>query len=270
MSMKRILGMMLASRMAGRGTRSGIGGGIGGGGLGGMAAAGLLGGRRSGLGRKAGLAALGYMAYRAYQDHSARTGGSASSPAAGSGGSSTDARDRAVGSAASSGGVAGALGGIVKSVSDALTGQQGEREDRTRTGAPAETSPDSVITPDDQRAAETFSEDTALLLIRAMITAANADGTISAEERARILAHADQAGAEAEDRRALEQELANPRPLDELLGKVREEETAEEFYLASRMAVADTTDANRAYLNRLRERLGLAEQQAAEIDSFAS
>jgi len=80
-----------------------------GGGLGGLAAGGLLGGRRGGLGRTAGLGALGHMAYRAYAD----------------------------------------------------------------------SSEDSFY-----RAAETFSEDTALLLVRAMVAAANADGTISSAERA--------------------------------------------------------------------------------------
>lgn len=266
MSMKRILGMMLASRMAGRGRR----GGIGGGGLGGLAAAGLLGGRRGGLGRKAGLASLGYMAYRAYQDHQARAGSGASQSAAGSGGVSPGAHGDNVGNAASGSGLGGALGGIVKSVSDALTGSRAAQADRAPAGAPAGTDTSAAFTPEDERAAETFSEDTALLLVRAMVAAADADGTISADERARIMAHADEAGADAEDRRALERELANPRPLDELLGQVRDRETAEEFYLASRMAVDGTTEANRAYLGRLRERLGLGEQEAAEIDNLAT
>ena len=173
---------------------------------------------------------------------------------------------------ASGGGLGGALGGIVKSVSDMLTGPQGAQADRAPAGAPAGTGASSgpAFTPEDERAAETFSEDTALLLVRAMVAAANADGTISAEERARIMRQADEAGADTEDRRALERELANPRPLDELLVQVRDKETSEEFYLASRMAVDDTTEANRAYLVRLRERLGLAEQEAAEIDTLAN
>jgi uncharacterized membrane protein YebE (DUF533 family) len=287
MSMKRILGTMLASRMAGRGMRGGIGrGGIGSGGLGGLAAAGLLGGRRGGLGRKAGLAALGYMAYRAYQDHTARSGGSTSGStsgsssgfATGSGTQPSAASGGSAGHAASGGGLSGALGDIVRSVSDALTGQQGSRDDRTpapaSTGAGASADPgasaDAGFSPEDEQAAESFSEDTALLLVRAMVTAANADGTISADERARILAQADEAGADAEDRQALERELANPRSLDELLTQVRDRETAEEFYLASRMAVDETTEANRAYLVLLRERLGLGEQDAAEIDSLVT
>ena len=212
------------------------------------------------------------MAYRAYQDHQARTGGGASQSAVGRGGVSPGARGDKVTDAPSGSGLGGALGGIVKSVSDALSGSQAAQADRAPAGAPAgtDTSAMSAYTPEDERAAETFSEDTALLLVRAMVAAANADGTISAEERARIMAHADEAGADAEDRRALERELADPRPLDELLGQVRDQQAAEEFYLASRMAVDGTTGANRAYLARLRERLGLAEQEAAEIDDLAT
>jgi uncharacterized membrane protein YebE (DUF533 family) len=154
----------------------------------------------------------------------------------------------------------------VQSVSDALAGSQGRQTDRQ----PAGPGPEPAFTAEDERAAETFSEDTALLLVRAMVTAANADGSISAEERSRIMAQADEAGADAGDRRVLEEELANPRPLDELLGQVRDQETAEEFYLASRMAIDGTTEAHRAYLIRLRERLGLGEQEAGEIDTLAN
>lgn len=55
MSLKRILGTMLATRMAGRGRRGGA--------LGTAAMIGLS--RRSGMGRKLGIAGLGYRAYKA-------------------------------------------------------------------------------------------------------------------------------------------------------------------------------------------------------------
>lgn len=265
MSMKRILGMMLASRMAGRGMRGR--GGFPGGGLGGLAAAGLLGGRRGGLGRKAGLAALGYMAYRAYQDHQAKT-------ATGTQGASQD-RPAAAGASGANpgssgpagGGLGELIGGVMKSVGDALGGTGTRDETRGGGASPfAEPPAAQAFTAEDERAAEALGEDKALLLLRAMIAAANADGEISAEERSRIMSQAE----DADDRRALERELAAPRPLDELLGQVRDRETAEEFYLSSRMAVDGENSANRAYLASLRDRLGLAERDAAEIDALAS
>ena len=65
MSLKRVLGAMLASRVAGRGRTGGS--------LGTAAMLAALAGRR-GMGGKLGLAALGYMAYRAYRDQQAGAG----------------------------------------------------------------------------------------------------------------------------------------------------------------------------------------------------
>ena len=80
----------------------------------------------------------------------------------------------------------------------------------------------------------------------------------------------EEAGGDAEDRRIVEREIANPKPLDELLGQVHDQETAEEFYLASRAAIDGETEKNRAYLAELRQRLGLSAEDAAEIEELAS
>ena len=68
----------------------------------------------------------------------------------------------------------------------------------------------------------------------------------------------------------MEREIANPKPLDTLLAEVTDQETAEEFYLASRAAVDAETDANRAYLADLRSRLGLSDAQVAEAEEMAT
>ena len=232
MSLKRILGTMLASRMAGRGRGRGS--------LGTAAMLGGLGHRRGGMGGKLGIAALGYMAYRAYQDHQARNPEAARGSTAG----------------ASSGGI----GGMIKDVADRLSGGGSA-------GAQGGAMPHYQ---EDERAAEEFSDATALLLIRAMITAAYSDGALSEGERARIMQEIDEAGATSEDRRTMEREIANPKPLDELLGEVHDQEMAQEFYLASRAAVDGDTEQNRSYLSNLRQRLGLSEQDAAEVEELAS
>jgi uncharacterized membrane protein YebE (DUF533 family) len=103
-----------------------------------------------------------------------------------------------------------------------------------------------------------------------MIAAAYSDGAMSTEERQKIMREIEEAGADDEDRSVMEREIANPRPLDELLAEVNDEETAEEFYVASRAAVDGETDANRAYLSELRQRLGLSEQQVAEMEELAT
>jgi len=244
MSLKRILGTMLATRMAGRGRRRGS-----------LGTAGMLGGlgsrRRSGMGGKLGLAALGYMAYRAYQDHQSRSTGSAGTGTGGSQGR---------------GGRSGSLTDMVQDVVDRVTGGGSSSG-----GAAAHASPGpEAEMHEEARAAENMSDETALLLIRAMITAAYSDGAMSTEERQRIMGEIEQAGGDAEDRAVMEREIANPKPLDELLAQVNDQETAEEVYLASRAAVDGETEANRAYLADLRRRLDLSEEQVAEAEELAS
>lgn len=232
MSLKRLLGTMLATRMAGRGH---MGGALG------TAAMLGLGRRRRGLGGKLGMAALGYMAYRAYQDHQARGGGS-------------------TGGASRSG-----IGGIIQEVTDRITGGGTTPEE----SAGAQSTATSDIQ-EEERAAAEFSDEKALLLIRAMITASYSDGALSEAERARIMEAIKQAGADIEDRQIMEREIANPKPLDELLRQVNDHETAREFYLASRAAIDGETEQNRAYLADLRQRLGLSEADAHEVEEFAS
>ena len=231
MSLKRVLGMMLATRMAGRGRRRGA--------LGTAAMLGL--GRRRGIGGKLGMAALGYMAYRAYQDHQTRSGGS-------------------TGGASRSG-----IGGIIQEVADRITGG-GTTPERSAGAQPAAT-PDIQ---EEERAAAEFSDERALLLIRAMITASYSDGALSEAERARIMGEIDQAGADSEDRQTMEREIANPKPLDELLRQVNDHDTAQEFYLASRAAIDGETEQNRSYLADLRQRLSLSEADARDVEEIAS
>src|SRR4051794_41966534 len=77
----------------------------------------------------------------------------------------------------------------------------------------------------------------AMLLFRAMIAAANADGQITADERSRILQHLDKAGAGPEERQIVEQEIRSPRPLDDIIREVRDQDAAEQVYLASEIAI---------------------------------
>lgn len=251
MALKRVLGMMLASRLAGRGRRRG-----------GLGAAGLLGGlgyrRRRGLGGKLGLASMGYMAYRAYQDHQRRTGGAAT----------TGATSGATGGAGASSGGSGGIGGMIQDAADRLMGGG------SSSGGPAQPEPRGAEPePDlgeDEAAAERVSDEEALLLIRAMIAAAHADGVLSEDERAGIMGQIDEAGADEADRRVMEREIADPKPVDELLAQVHDEETAQRFYLASCAAVDPETERNRAYLSDLRRRLNLSEEEAAEVEELTA
>ncbi|ETX30820.1 tellurite resistance TerB family protein [Roseivivax isoporae] len=252
MSMKRILGTMLATRMAGRGRSKGA--------LGTASALGLLGSRRrvrrGGMGSKLGLAALGYMAYQAYQSHQ----------------SSQGTASRGTGGSASQGSSGGGLFDKVRDAANEFLG--GPASQSPSPASAASGAHGGGVDDEDVRAgeaaAERFSEDEALLMIRAMITAAYADGSLSQEERGRIVQAINDADATPDERAMMEREIANPRPLDELLTQVGDEETAEEFYLASRAAIDGDSEGDRRYLQTLRDRLNLSAEQAEEADAIAS
>ena len=231
MSLKKVLGLMLASRMAGRGGRRG-----------GLGTAAILGG---GMGRKAGLASMAYLAYRAYQDHQSRSGGN-------------QATGQTTGTPASA---QGGIGGMIGSVMESLTGQSQPQP----AAAPTQTQTQTQTAPEGE---DRITDAKALLLLQAMVAAAWADNAISTEERSRIIGQLDAAGADESDRRLVEREIAQPQPLDRLLLQVRDRETAEQFYLASRAAIDPNTPENKAYLDTLRARLSLSDEEVREVEDL--
>ncbi|EWY40449.1 hypothetical protein N825_34700 [Skermanella stibiiresistens SB22] len=106
-------------------------------------------------------------------------------------------------------------------------------------------------------------------MIRAMIAAANADGQITAEERQRIIQHLDKAGAGAEERRIVEQEIASPKPLDDIIRQSRDQDTAEQIYLASEIAIRGGSETERRYLDFLASRLNIPDARRRELDALS-
>ena len=106
----------------------------------------------------------------------------------------------------------------------------------------------------------------AMLLVRAMICAAHADGHIDADEQVRILDRLVAAGLGSEERALLVRELATPADPATLFADVRDPLLAEEIYVVSRLAITLDDTAEHAYLTRLAHRLGLTPVQVAELD----
>ncbi|HAI58764.1 MAG TPA: DUF533 domain-containing protein [Xanthomonadaceae bacterium] len=96
----------------------------------------------------------------------------------------------------------------------------------------------------------------AMHLLRAMISAANADGLIDADERQRILGSAREAGLDADDIAALEGELAAPLTAAQLVARTRPT-LREQVYVASVIAIGRDTDIEVRYLDDLAQKLGL-------------
>ena len=109
------------------------------------------------------------------------------------------------------------------------------------------------------------SDDTALLLVRAMVAAAKADGQIDQQEIARITGKLEEIGADAETRQFLAEELRRPLDLDSIVRAVPGPEVAVEVYAASLLAIEVDTPAERAYLEALADRLQLSAPVVAQV-----
>jgi len=107
-------------------------------------------------------------------------------------------------------------------------------------------------------------ESDAAHLIRAMIAAANADGLIDAEERARILEHALEAGLDPAAQKFLMAELRAPATLEQIVAVTRPE-LRMETYAAALIAISVDSDAERSYLARLAQSLGLDAQDVERV-----
>jgi uncharacterized membrane protein YebE (DUF533 family) len=105
-----------------------------------------------------------------------------------------------------------------------------------------------------------------VLLIRTMIAAANADGHIDARERDTILGHARAGGLDAETLAFLQDELARPQTLEQLIGIVRPQ-LAAETYAAAALAIDVDTESERLWLERLARALELSPATRADIDA---
>ena len=113
--------------------------------------------------------------------------------------------------------------------------------------------------------ASTEENEAAQILVQVMISAAKADGEVSAEERRRILDEVAQSGADDEERAFLQRELDQPIELDTVLNRVRDLQIEEEAYAASLLAIEVDTSAEQQYLAYLATRLNLPAETVTQI-----
>ncbi len=114
------------------------------------------------------------------------------------------------------------------------------------------------------------SAETSLLLIRAMIAAAMADGHLDPGEQARIFGQAGELGLSDSDKVVLFDELRHPRSVEAIAADARDPVIAVEVYAASLLAVDETTAAAKTYLNELALRLNLPSQLVEAVHQQAS
>ena len=96
-----------------------------------------------------------------------------------------------------------------------------------------------------------------LLLVRAMIAAANADGHIDAGEKQRILGRLQSLDLDAEEKALVVDELLHPCGQEQVVAEVQDQATAIEVYAVSALAIDEREPAGRTYLEQLAMHLSL-------------
>jgi uncharacterized membrane protein YebE (DUF533 family) len=111
---------------------------------------------------------------------------------------------------------------------------------------------------------------TAQALLRAMVAAAMADGTLDAAERAAIVGNLQQIGMSQEAVDFLNSELAHPATPAKLAELATGPESATQIYTAARLTIDPDQPREKAFLSSLAKELGLDQGLIAQIDAAAS
>jgi len=171
------------------------------------------------------------------------------------------------GSALKLGGLAAIAGLAYKAYQNYSNGKQpGEQ--------PAATEPELLPppegTPFSPEQAPQGENEFALVIVRAMIAAARADGHIDAEERAKIADRLHLSGIGDEAEAFLMSELEKPLDLDAIVAAAKTDAQKVELYTASRIAIDPDTRAERGYLDLLAGRLSLPDALVEHIEETVS
>lgn len=108
-----------------------------------------------------------------------------------------------------------------------------------------------------QELAAVSAPETEQLILRAMVSAAKADGQVSEDEIQRIIGKIDDDGVSADEKRFLIEALRQPLDMAGLIADVPNPVVAAEVYAASLLAIELDTPAEAAYLRQLGNGLGL-------------
>jgi tellurite resistance protein len=132
--------------------------------------------------------------------------------------------------------------------------------------APTPPSPVNT-TPPLQRATGSLSGNAlAIRLIQMMAAAAHADGVMDAEEERAVLDKLRGAELSQEEKMFLLHELHQPKSLDELVEGINDPTVAKTAYMLAVAAIDIDTEAERAWLNDLAQRLGISPSMQAFIE----
>lgn len=157
--------------------------------------------------------------------------------------------------------VKGAAGGSAMAMLGALALKA--LQNRSAAGSVPSAAFAANVSTDQMRAAT--AADTEKLILKAMISAAKADGTISEQEMERIAGKVGSDGVSPEERQMLIDELHRPLDMAALVAEVTGPVVAAEVYAASLLAIDIDTQAEVDYLRELARRLGLDPRTVARL-----
>lgn len=107
-------------------------------------------------------------------------------------------------------------------------------------------------------------------MLKAMIAAAKADGHVDAREQGLLDAELQRTAADPALRVWLQAELAKPLDAADVASAAKSPEMAAEIYLASLLVVDETNSSERAYLDTLASKLGLAAELKSSLEARAA
>lgn len=106
-----------------------------------------------------------------------------------------------------------------------------------------------------------------MVLVQAMIAAANADGHIDGDEQRIVFDAVERLNLASDEKALIFDTLRNPPSLRDIASKAAGLEQASEIYLASRMAIDPDEPSERAYLSALAGEMNLPAELAAQLDA---
>lgn len=142
--------------------------------------------------------------------------------------------------------------------------QSYQQQQAGRPAAPARLDPAPLALPHVQPAVDGSPFE--LVLVRAMVGAAKADGHIDAKEQKRLFAEVERLGLDAEAKAYVFDLLTKDVDLPSLTTAVATPEQGAELYLAARLAIDPDEPAERAYLDALASRLRLPAELREQLD----
>jgi uncharacterized membrane protein YebE (DUF533 family) len=166
----------------------------------------------------------------------------------------------------------GGLGSVVKVGAAAAIGSVASRAyaDYKAGKPPLDAISDAIGLPEGMlTGAAAPSADRAERLLRAMLAAARADGTVSDDERAKITQQLATLGFPDDAKALIEEELAVPADPARIAALARDDEEATQIYIASLLVVDPEAPAEKAWLDALATALKLEPSLVAHLHAHA-